>query len=358
MTDAACDQCLRRAWLVSRLAGHLELVRHYGARLPEVLALSDERLIAALGGAATPAVREEYIRFDAGNARRRTADARLTAVCRHDQRYPPRLRHARDAPAVLHLAGDPQHLGAFGGDERSVAIVGSRRPSPYGDGVARALARDLARAGVPVVSGMALGIDSAAHGGALDAGGLTVAVLAGGADVPYPRTKRRLHAEIVRRGLVVAEMPPGTRPLRWCFPARNRVIAGLADLTVVVEAAERSGALITAELAARAGRDVAAVPGPVTSPVAAGTNAVLRDGALLVRDARDVLDALYGVGSGPPPPQARRPATLEPHLAGLLDAVAAGRDTPDAAGDLAGLSELELRGLVRRGPGGRYVVVP
>ena len=212
---------------------------------------------------------------------------------------------------------------------------------------------------------MALGVDSAAHAGALDAGGLTMAVLGGGADVPYPPSKRHLHAEIRARGLVVSELPPGFRARRWCFPARNRIIAGLGDVTVVVEAAERSGSLITADLATRLGREVAAVPGAVTSPGAAGTNSLLRDGATLVRNARDVLDALFGVGNAPP----KRPhtTTLEPPLKALLDAVAHGRDTvaalagrspeqADAA--LVGLTELELRGLVRREPGGRYAVIP
>jgi DNA processing protein len=215
-----------------------------------------------------------------------------------------------------------------------------------------------------VISGMALGVDSAAQTGALDGGGLSVAVLASGAETAYPRSKQALHRRLVERGLVVSEMPPGTRPWKWAFPARNRTIAGLGDLTVVVEAAERSGSLITAELAMKLGREVAAVPGPVTSTISAGSNSLLRDGALLVRDAQDVLDALYGVGAAPAVRRADV-TELEPHLAVLLDAVAEGRDTvaslaggspDDAARAMVGLSELELRGLVRRGAGGRYAV--
>jgi DNA processing protein len=361
----ACDACLRRSWLVAALAGRIELARHAQERLPEVLALPDERLLAAVGGPAAGRLAAEREAFDARAARREVRAAGLVAVCRHDRRYPPRLSHARDAPAVLHVAGDRRLLERFGGDEPAAAVVGMRRASPYGADVARALGRDLATAGVPVVSGMALGVDSAAHAGALDAGGLTVAVLAGGADVPYPPSRRALHAEIRRRGLVLSEMPPGFRARRWCFPARNRIIAGLADVTVVVEAAERSGSLITADLAARLGREVAAVPGAVTSPGAAGTNALLRDGATLARDARDVLDLLFGVGNAPPP--RRRADRLEEPLRALLDAVAHGRDTvaalagpsPDRAdAALVGLTELELRGLVRREPGGRYAVIP
>ncbi|HEX8122108.1 MAG TPA: DNA-processing protein DprA [Solirubrobacteraceae bacterium] len=365
---SACDACLRRSWLVARLSGRIELARHERARLPEILALSDQRLIAAVAGTTAGRVRAEYERFDAASARSDVDAARLVALCRHDPRFPPRLMQARDAPAVLHVAGDLDRLATLASDEPAAAIVGMRRASSYGRDVARALARDLAAAGVPVVSGMALGVDSAAHAGALDAGGLTIAVLAGGADVPYPPSKQHLHAEIRARGVVVSEMPPGTRARRWCFPARNRIIAALADLTIVVEAAERSGSLITADLATRLGREVAAVPGPITSPGAAGTNALLRDGATLVRDARDVLDALFGVGNAPPGAAAERRAdTLEPPLKALLDAVAHGRDTvaalagnsPDQAdAALVGLTELELRGLVRREPGGRYAVLP
>jgi DNA processing protein len=174
-----------------------------------------------------------------------------------------------------------------------------------------------------------------------------------------------LHGRLLERGLVISELPPGTRPRRWTFPARNRIIAGLANLTVVVEAAERSGSLITADLALRLGREVAAVPGPVLSPRASGTNALLRDGATLVRGAEDVLDALYGAGNAPIRKRAHGEA-LEPELAELLEAVAEGRDS---VADLAngsldradaariGLTELEIRGLVTRRPGGRYGVV-
>ena len=363
MAMTACDDCLRRCWLIARLAGRIELARHENTRLPEVLALPDEHLIAALAGAEEPLIRAERERFDAAAARSCARARHLATICRHDDRFPPRLLHARDAPAVLHIAGVPQRLERIAGEEPAVSIVGMRRASRYGLDIARALARDLARAGVPVVSGMALGVDSAAHAGALDAGGLTVAVLAGGADVPYPPSKRHLYAEIVKRGVVVAELPPGFRARRWCFPARNRIIAGLTDLTIVAEAETRSGSLITADLAAKLGREVAAVPGPVTSPGSAGTNALLRDGATLVRDAHDVLDTLFGVGNAPPP----NDTALEPPLKALLDAVAHGRDTvaaiagvsperADAA--LVGLTELELRGLVRRELGGRYAVIP
>jgi DNA processing protein len=363
---SACDKCLRRAWLLARLSGFIEIARRAHAALPEVLALSDDDLVRAVAGREQGVVVADMQRLDLHAARERTAEAGLTAICRHDEGYPPRLRHARDAPAALFVGGSVDRLAVVADEtRRSVAIVGARRASSDGLEVARALGRDLALAGVPVVSGMALGIDAAAQRGALDGGGLSVAVLGCGAEAAYPPSKARLHGELLARGVVVSELPPGTRPRRWTFPARNRIIAGLADLTVVVEAAERSGSLITADLALRLGREVAAIPGPVVSPLNAGTNALLRDGATLVRGVDDVLDALYGAGAAPTI-ERRAGEDLEPELAALLEEVAAGRNTAaalamsspgGAGGALAGLSELELRGLIRRQPGGRYGVV-
>lgn len=265
---------------------------------------------------------------------------------------------------MLYVHGAPERL------ERAltagrVAIVGARRATPYGLEQARGLGRGLAAAGLTVVSGMALGVDAAAHVGALEAGGTTVAVLACGPEIAYPASKRRLHERIAASGAVVAELPPGTPPRRWCFPARNRIIAALGQTTVVVEAGERSGSLITAGQAADLGREVAAVPGLVSAPLAAGTNALIADGAKLVRGPRDVLELLFEAGMEelPAVPSEDRTAGLEPDLCALLDRIGAGCDTVAAlsggAGDvdaiLAGIAQLELRGLVRRGPGGRYV---
>ena len=244
---------------------------------------------------------------------------------------------------MLFVAGGVARLEALAGGDleqgpRAAAIVGTRRASADGVEVARALGRGLAAAGVTVVSGMALGVDSAAHAGALESSGRTVAVLAGGADVPYPPSKARLHQRIGERGCVVGELPPGFAALRWCFPARNRIIAALAHMTIVVEAARRSGSLITAEIAADIGRDVGAVPGPVTAWRAAGTNALLRDGATVIRDAADALDVAVGVD--------RHEAAvlhLEPRLRALLGAVADGRDT------LAALAGAPVRGRANAG---------
>ena len=179
-----------------------------------------------------------------------------------------------------------------------MTIVGARRATSYGREVARELGRELAAAGMIVVSGLAFGIDGCAHRGALDAG-RTIAVLGCGPDVAYPASHRTLWRRICETGLVISEFPPGATPWRWTFPARNRIMAALAGMTVVVEAATRSGSLITTDLAADLGRDLGAVPGPVTSRASAGPNGLLASGAHVIRDAQDVLDAMLGPGRKP-----------------------------------------------------------
>ncbi len=265
-----------------------------------------------------------YEAFSAAFARRRIAAAGLTAICRCEPGYPDRLRELPDPPAVLHIAGSPDALP----QGEAVAIVGSRRATPYGLEVSTSLGRSLTGAGVPVVSGMALGIDSAAHLGALEAipGAPPVAVLAGGAETAYPARMRHLHARLIAHGAVVSEMPPGFGGHRWCFPARNRIIAALSTLTIVVEAATRSGSLITADLATDLGRTVAAVPGPVTSRASAGTNELLHAGAAVIRDARDALDLLFGADA-PRLPDARPLPPLEPAQLRLLEQVERGHGT-------------------------------
>jgi DNA processing protein len=356
-----CVACLRRTWLLRELAGAIEIARHDRQRLPDLLALGDAVLARALLGDRGADYVGRVRALDAEAMRGAYAAAGLVAVCRHDPRYPQSLRDDRAPPAVLGLRGRLELL--HGG---AIAVVGTRRCSVDGAEIARGLGRGLAVAGVTVVSGMALGIDSAAHEGALDAGGPTVAVLAGGADVPYPARKRTLHEAIGRDGLIVAELPPGTRPHRWMFPARNRLIAALAGATIVVEAAQRSGSLITAELALEAGRDVGAVPGPVLSWRSAGVNALLRDGAVVVRDARDAVELALGVDAAAVPTVART-VGLPGELRDLLVRVTGAHATvealigPGSAGDVAaldrvltGLAELELRGLVRRAADGRW----
>ena len=352
---SACDACLRRTWLVARLAGWIELARHEGKRLPEVLALTDEDLLAAVAPSEVARIERQLERLDAEELRGGYETAGLAAVCRHEDDYPEALRDDRAAPPIVSWSGTLP-------DGPAIAVVGTRQASPDGLEVARSLGRGLAASGVTVVSGMALGVDSAAHEGALQAGGPTVAVLAGGADIAYPRSKRTLHSRIRRSGAVLSEAPPGFVPRRWCFPARNRIIAGLASATVVVQAAVRSGSLITAELAIDLGRDVGAVPGSPLDWRSAGANALLRDGATVVRDAVDALDLVLGVGHGLGTEAEARTAGLDPALRTLLRKVGEGRATIDALAltpaeadaALVGLTELELLGLVRRGPGGTY----
>ena len=208
-----------------------------------------------------------------------------------------------------------------------MTVVGSRRAGAYGREVARRLARLVAGSGLAVLSGLALGVDSEAHEGALEAGGITVAVLASGPERPYPRSRRGLHQRVRRSGVAISELPPGTPTFRWMFPARNRLMAALGGITVVVEAAERSGSLITAEMAMDCGRQVGAVPGPVTSWRSSGTNRLLADGAAVIREAQDVLDLLLGPGAEVVGERGRR---LRDEERAIVVAVEEGAATADA----------------------------
>jgi len=299
-----------------------------------------------------------------------------------DESYPPLLRASSDPPLVLYVWGDLRPE-----DVLAVAVVGSRRATPLGLQVAGDLGRGLAAAGFTVVSGMARGIDAASHRGALDGGGRTIAVLGSGLDRIYPVEHRRLAESIAARGAVVTEFPLGSAPLRRNFPERNRVIASLTWATVVVEAAQGSGSLITADLAADEGRAVYAVPGAVDEPNAEGTNDLLRSGALLCRGAADVLEdlapqiveaagSIAGSRSSQGTLPGLGPAGTAPRAAGgaaaglasdekrVLERVPKTRGigieklgeacamAPGAL--LATLLELELRGLVRQLPGRRF----
>jgi DNA processing protein len=354
----ACDDCLRRTDLVAALAGWLDIEWRQRKAPARVLALADEELLDAC---AAPEIRARYDAFDPGAARAAIEHAALTAVCRCHEAYPPPLRDLSDPPAILHIAGAPEALGR----DDAVAVVGARRATQYGLTVAHDIGRGLAAAGVSVVSGLALGVDAAAHTGALEGSAPPVAVLAGGADRPYPASKRWLHAAVRGAGAVVSELPPGFGVHRWAFVARNRLIAALARVVVVVEATERSGSLTTADFGAELGRTVAAVPGRITCGTAVGTNGLIRDGAVVVRHVHDVLDALAELTGARYEIRAAT-RTLEPGLRRMLEEIGAGHSTlPMLVGRgfearvvLAGLGELESRGLVRRGFGGRYERVP
>jgi DNA processing protein len=290
-------------------------------------------------------------RFDEAAFLRDLAARGFAWIPRSDSRFPRRLVEIHDPPPGIFVrAARPLAIDAC----PTVAIVGARACSSYGAAVATELARDLAAAGVLVVSGLARGVDAAAHRGALQRG-TTLAVLGCGVDRDYPRAHASLAAEIAHNGWIVSEYPPGVEPAPWRFPARNRIVAGLAQVTVVVEARERSGALITADLALDEGREVLAVPGEITSQLSRGTNALLRLGAAPVTCAADVLDAL-----GVEPPAAPAPVALaEPLRAiralvgdGAVDADTIVRSTGLASGAVAAaLAELELLGLVTQSDG-------
>ena len=219
-----------------------------------------------------------------------------------DERYPESLSVVEDSPPVLSILGDVSIL-----TKPEIAIVGARNASLNARKFTYKLAGDLVQAGFVVTSGLARGVDTSAHEGALAAGGQTVAVLAGGADVIYPRENKELYAKIIKQGCIVAENPVGTQPSAQLFPRRNRIVSGLSRAVIVVEASERSGSLITARLALEQGRDVMAVPGYPDDPRASGPNKLIREGALLVRHAQDVIDAL----SGWQLPSPKQPSLLE-----------------------------------------------
>ena len=362
----ACDECLRRAWLVGGLSAGIEraLGRSASKRAKELLALSDAELAAAVAGAGADRAVERARDRDPGLLRLAVAGAQAWACCRHDEAFPRSLCRLRDSPRVLFGRGDPGLLASVVSDG-CVTVVGARRPSSYGRELAALLGRELGSARLCVVSGMALGIDSCAHEGALEAGGFTVAVLGSGPDVPHPVRMRRLYERIAERGLVLSELPPGTAPRRWTFPARNRIMAALSAMTVVVEGRERSGSLITAALAIEAGREVGAVPGRVGASTASGPNQLLRDGAYVIRGGQDVLDTMVGVGVAGVPGSVRSPVApaLPPGLVAVLGEVERGAATQDAVARASGLdagaaaaalARLELIGLVSCDLAGRY----
>jgi DNA processing protein len=268
--------------------------------------------------------------------------------------YPWRLALLRDAPPVLAVRGDVAVL-----TRRAVAIVGARAASAYGRSVARRLAADLASAGVVVISGLARGIDAAAHEGALEAGGLTIAVQACGPEQVYPPEHRGLAERIAASGAMLSELPPGLPPRAPHFPLRNRLISGLAEALVVVEARERSGSLHTVRHALDQGIDVLAVPGPVDAPTSAGPNRLLRDGATPALDASDVLAALAAV---PRAVASRSEVPLAPALEALLAVLRLEPESRDALARrlrlspqalAAALLELELAGRVVEDRDGR-----
>jgi DNA processing protein len=355
------------------------------ARLSALLARfgSAERVLAAGESdlAAVPGFGREFVKriraaaTDDGLRRAREAmrtlrDAGAVAITPDDAAYPDAFRNLPDRPYLLFAIGNLELLSAPG-----IGVVGTRTPTDYGRRTAIALAGDLARAGLSIVSGMARGIDSAAHAAALDAGGTTVGVLGHGIDRIYPPENEKLFARVRERGLLLTELAPGEEPNAGNFPRRNRLIAALSLGVLVVEMGDKSGAMHTVTYALEQGKDVFAVPGQVGSPQSAGTNQLLKEGASLVTSAADILEELRGVGhaftasgSGPaspanpdvPPPP---PADLAPDEAKVFAALAAEpRPVDDIAAAaelapsnvLAALLGLELRGLIESLPGKQY----
>ncbi len=351
-TPRACPECLRRARLLAHLAPYIEKIAAGapGRRSPELLRLSNGDLAEVAAPQVAAQILAQIAAVPEVRLYAELTEARCWACCRHDPLFPVGLRDAADAPWALMGRGDPTLLERLTPDG-AVTVVGARRASTYGREVARELGRELAAAGLAVVSGLAFGVDACAHRGALDSG-LTVAVLGCGADVAYPAAHRSLWRRIGEGGLVLSELLPGSGAWRWTFPARNRIMAALSGMTVVVEAAERSGSLITVDLATDLGRDLGAVPGPVGSRLSAGPNNLLAGGACLVRGAQDVLDAMLGPGARR---IERAGPRLDPRQQAVLEALELGAETCDAvatglqlsAGEVAAnLADLEAFGYV------------
>ncbi len=307
----------------------------------------------------TPRVRQA-VAVPAANRREQLAAAGIGVLLKGGAGYPSRLAEMPDAPDLLFVRGDVP-------DQPAVAVVGTRRCTSYGLQIARDYGRAIAAAGWPLVSGLARGIDGAAHQGTVAAGGVGVAVLGSGIDVMYPREHANLAIELIgNRGAVISESPPGTPPEAWRFPPRNRIISGLAAAIVVVEATVKGGALITAEAALRHGRQVFAVPGDVGRASSAGCNNLIRDGAFPVHDPDDLLESLELV-LGPAPRTAASASLPELDEADrrLVGLIADGVNEVDvlierlqgSPGEiLSDLGRLELSGAVRSDGPGRYLL--
>lgn len=283
--DTACWLALQRAPALGD-TGLLNLVEYFGT--PRAILEAERAALADVGVAAAVL---DYLQAPDWRAVERdlawAAGERRRIITLQDDRYPRRLRAIADPPPVLFLEGDAALLG-----RPQLAIVGSRNPTPTGAETAFAFARAFARAGLVITSGLALGIDAAAHRGALAAQGLTIAVAGNGLDRTYPARNHELAQRIAEHGLLVSAFPPGTPPLAANFPRRNRILSGLSLGVLVVEAAQRSGSLITARLASEQGREVFAVPGSIHNPLARGCHALIRSGAKLVETAQDVLEEI------------------------------------------------------------------
>jgi DNA processing protein len=270
----------QRALRLVKIFGHPERIFH--ASLSEL-----EAAMPQLPKATAESIHAGIAFEEAADEMRKAEGAGVAVVPYQDPRYPPRLKEIYDPPLLLYVRGRAELLQGH-----TLAVVGTRRPTPYGKSVAEKLSRDMVRMGLTHVSGMARGVDAASHAGALDAGGDTVAVLGTGVDTPYPAENRKLYEQIVHRGCVVSEFRMGTTPFPQNFPLRNRVISGMSLGVMVVEGAQYSGSLITARLALEHGREVFAIPGNIVSKQSWGPNLLIKDGAKLVQEAADIVEEL------------------------------------------------------------------
>ena len=340
-------------------ASFAKLERHFGSLKDAWSAGTSDLGAAGLDQKAAQLIATRRPAIDPYAEIRRLSEAGVTAITWHDDNYPPRLKEIYDLPPVIYIHGEmvPE-------DERSVAVVGTRKPTAYGREAAYRLTFDIARSGVVIVSGMALGIDAIAHRAALEAGQRTIAVLGSGLDVIYPREHDKLAAEILRNGALISEHPLGVRPNPQNFPRRNRIMAGMTLGTVVAEAPEGSGALITASHALEQDREVFAVPGNIFSPASRGTNRLIRQsGAKLVSDYTDVLEELNLSSVG----QQLEMAALFPQDEGEaqvlhhvtfdpihIDEIIRESQLPISTVSSA-LTMMELRGLVKQAGGMNYI---
>ena len=351
-----------------------KLIEHFGSPQAAYMASLTELESCGLPARAAQAIFAQEGLKDAEKDLQEVSKADCELITFDSEEYPPLLKQVPDAPLLLYVRGEVKVLSQY-----AVAIVGTRRPSAYGSSVAHRLAHDLAQRQLVVVSGLARGIDSAAHRGALEAQGKSVAVLGSGIDVVYPRENKRLAEEVVKCGAMISEFPPGTGPTPENFPIRNRIISGLSLGVVVVEAAEYSGSLITARLALEQNREVFAVPGNITSAQSFGPNHLIKQGAKLVDQWMDVVEEFPAEVRMQllPPAEASEGEPITAQSASLFEAALAPDQkavwevlradqalfVDDIAGAakvphprvLAALLEMEMSGLIRQLPGKNFI---
>ena len=356
------------------IRGAHKVIEHFGSPQAAYMASLTELESCGIPARVAQAIFSQAGMKDAEKEVEKAAKVECRLVSFESEDYPPLLKQIPDAPLLLYVRGDPKVLS-----QHAVAMVGTRRPSAYGSSVAHRLAHDLAQRQLVLISGLARGIDSAAHRGALEAKGKTVAVLGSGLDIIYPRENKRLADEIQKTGAVISEFPLGTGPTPENFPIRNRIISGLSLGVVVVEAAEYSGSLITARLAVEQNREVFAVPGNITSAQSFGPNHLIKQGAKLVDQWMDVIEEFpaevrmqllppaetsEGVAMGAPaatlfeaslgPDQKAVFEVLRPDQTLFVDDIVEASRVPQPR-VLAALLELEMNGLIRQLPGKNFI---